>query len=415
MTSPILRPGVPRAAVFGAFAAVLVIGAALGIQHLRHGWPFSLHHDVGSSGQSKANAAPTVGQAVVSRAVVELAPDRFDSAGITLTVARIESIAPTIRAVATVAPDESRVAHLHTRVAGWLEQVYVSNTGQSVRAGEPIAGIFSQELYASQIEYLSARRQARNGPRSVVVEGARSRLKVLGLNDADIAQIERSGEARRLVTLHAPRSGVVLRRTAAVGTAVDPSTEIVTIADLSQVWVLAEVADSEAAWLRVGAPARLDFGTSGRQPIDAAVEFIYPTLSERTRSLRVRFVVPNPDGALRPGVYGTAELAAAAREMVTVPRDAVVDSGERQHVFVQTTPGRFEPRTVKLGERLPDRVEIREGLAAGEAVVASGVFLIDSESRLRASGSGAGHAGHGAGRNDDASPSLPAAPPHGGH
>jgi Cu(I)/Ag(I) efflux system membrane fusion protein len=316
--------------------------------------------------------------------------------------ARFETLSKPIRAVATVVTDESRVSHVHTRVAGWIEELYVDTTGQKVRAGEPLAGIFSQELLSSQTEYLSALRAANSGgPRSAVGEAARARLKVFGMTEAEILELEKRREPMRLTTVVAPRTGVVFHRGISVGTAVDPSTEIVIVADLSRVWVLAEVPEGDIPDVRRGARARLEFPASGRVPFEARVDFLYPTLTERTRTLRVRFVVDNPDGTLRPGLYGTAEFDVGPRRALTVPRDAVVDTGLEQHVFVAIGPGGFVPRTVELGVRLAERVEVREGLGEGEVVVASGAFLIDSESRLRASGAGGAHAGHGAGQTPE--------------
>jgi Cu(I)/Ag(I) efflux system membrane fusion protein len=298
-----------------------------------------------------------------------------------------------------VVPDESRVSHVHTRVSGWIERLYVNTTGARVRAGQPLAGIFSQELLSSQTEFLAVRRAASTGPRSAVLEGARSRLKVLGMTDAEISAIEETGEPRRLVTVSAPRSGVVLHRGISVGTAVDPSTEIVTVADLSRVWVLAEVSEGEIPSVQIGTPAQLEFRASGREPFEARVEFLYPTLSERTRTLRVRLAVENRSGTLRPGIYGSVTFRVEPRSTLTVSRDAIVDTGSTQHVFVVAGERRFAPRAVKLGTRFDQRVEVREGLAEGDSIVASGVFLIDSESRLRASGGGTGHA-HGSADQD---------------
>jgi RND family efflux transporter MFP subunit len=217
------------------------------------------------------------------------------------------------------------------------------------------------------------------------------------MTEEEIRDIEERREPMRLVTVAAPRSGVVLHRGVSLGTAVDPSTEIVTVADLSKVWVLAEVPESDIPEIGMRMKARLDFPSSGRPSFPASVAFLYPTLTERTRTLRVRFVVSNPRGSLRPGLYGTAEFEVAPRRVLTVPRDAVVDTGLEQHVFVATGPGGFAPRKVELGARLEDKVEVLEGLQEGEEIVSSGAFLIDSESRLRASGgTGAGHSGHGA-------------------
>jgi Cu(I)/Ag(I) efflux system membrane fusion protein len=379
-----------------AVIAVAVVIAFLLAQHLRDAWPFSLHHGVVYGGMAAPRAVTeAAAPEAAKRARVQLEEAKLASFGIRVEEATLGVVSNAVRAVATVVPDESRVSHVHTRVAGWLEKLYVNTTGQSVKAGDALAGIFSQELFASQVEYLAALKAAQSGPASLVGPSARTRLTVLGMSEPEIRALERRGIANRLVTLVAPRTGVVLRRGVAVGTAVDPSTEIVTVADLSFVWVLAEVTESDASAIRVGSPAKLEFSASGLPQLEAKVEFIYPTLTDRTRTLRVRFVVPNPDGSLRPGLYGTADFRLDPRQQLTVSRDAVVDTGVAQHVFVMTAPGEFEPRTVRLGTRLTDRVEILEGLDGGEQVVASGVFLIDSESRLRASSGGTGHTGHG--------------------
>lgn len=395
----------PRMLAVGASSALVLLVGVLVVQHLRHGWPFSLHHGIGVPLPS-ARVAAKLGENIPTthpRAEVEIAREQLDAIGVRFEKVGRETITEPIRAVATVVPDESSVSHVHTRVSGWIERLYVNTTGERVRAGQPLAGIFSQELLASQTEYLSARRAATTGPRSAVVEGSRARLKVLGMTDAEIRTIEASGEPRRLVTVTAPRAGVVLHRGISVGTAVDPSTEIVTVADLSRVWVLAEVSEGDIPSVKIGTPAWLEFPASGREPFVAPVEFLYPTLSERTRTLRVRFAVDNRSGTLRPGIYGSATFQVDPRDALTVSRDAIVDTGSTQHVFVVTGERRFTPRTVKLGTRFAERVEVREGLAEGDAIVASGVFLIDSESRLRASGGGTGHA-HGSSKRDSAKP-----------
>lgn len=399
-----------------------LVAVGLFIQSTRHGWPFSLHHGIAvvppSHAEHQAEADGT--SPAHPRVAVELEPSRLAAIGIRTEPVRREELARPVRAVATVVPDESRVSHVHTRVAGWIEKLHVNTTGQKVRAGQALAGIFSQELLSSQNEYLAARRGASQGPASVVVEGARARLGVLGMSEADIRVLETSGTARRLVTVSAPHGGVVIHRGVSVGTAVDPSTELLTIADLSHVWVLAEIPEADIPSVQQGTPAMLDFPASGKPPIERPVEFLYPTLSERTRTLRVRFTIDNPDGALRPGLYGNAEFHVRPREALTVPRDAVVDTGNTQHVFVVEAEGRFVPRAVKLGTRLDDRVEVLDGLSEGESIVASGVFLIDSESRLRASG-GTGHVHGGSAKETQApqpathAPEEPAPPAHEHH
>jgi Cu(I)/Ag(I) efflux system membrane fusion protein len=408
--------------VLGGLVAAALIGALLVLQSARNGWPFSLDHlgstlpPVSSAAQSHETHgadfvdAPAAAPNPDSRTSVTVDAAQLDRLGVRFEPVRLEAIATAARHVATVAPDEGRISHMHARVAGWIEELYVDTTGVRVRQGQPVAAIFSQELFASQTEYLAVLRQTGDTPSSVVVEAARTRLAVLGMGEREIRALEREGAAPRLVTITAPHDGTVLRRGVSVGTAIDPSTELMTIADLSEVWVLAEVPEAYVGGIVPGTRAMLEFPAAGATPLTAAVDFIYPTLTERTRSVRVRFVLPNPDGALRPGMYGTALFDAGGREALTIPRDAVVETGASQHVFVQTQDQALEPRQVRIGVRLADRVEILEGLLLGEQVVSSGVFLIDSESRLRASSAGTGHSGHGAGAAGEPEGQVPPTP-----
>jgi membrane fusion protein, copper/silver efflux system len=336
--------------------------------------------------------APPGERAVSGRTTVEVDARQLAAIGVRLTEVQPANVAEPVRGVASVIVDESRVSHVHTRVSGWIETLYISTTGERVKAGQPLAEIFSQQLLASQNEYLLL---ARGGASPELLASARTRLEVLGLSARDVAELERGGHARRTITVVAPRSGVVLHRGISVGTAIDPSTELITVADLSTVWVVAELPEGASELAVAGTPATLSFPVSGLPPIEAKVAFVHPTLSEETRTLRVRFVVANRGGRLKPGLYGSAEMRVAPHRTLTIPRDAVVDTGEEQHVFVASGPNAFAPRRVRLGARVGDRVEVVDGLTAGERIVASGVFLIDSESRLRASGTAGGHAGHG--------------------
>jgi Cu(I)/Ag(I) efflux system membrane fusion protein len=401
-----------RAPLASAVATALLFTGALWVQHARGGWPFTAGPPAPQV-ESMAGMEPTNGDgATHTRVPVDAAAAR--SLDIRLETVGRESLAQTVRAVATIVPDESRISHVHTRVAGWIEHLAVNTTGEMVRAGQPLAHIFSQELLSSQIEYLAARRNtAALGLTSAVVASGRTRLTVLGMTPAEIDAIERTGEPRRLVTVVAPRSGVVVNRGVTAGTSVDPSTTLLTVADLSRVWVLAEVPEASIPEVHVGSSARLDFPASGRPPFAARVDFVYPTLTERTRTLRVRLSAANPRGALKPGLYGTAAFEAAGQTVITVPRDAVVDTGLQQHVFV-AVGDRFEPRPVTVGIQLADRVEIRDGLEEGEQIVAAGVFLLDSESRLRATGGVGGHQ-HGTPSSGEQAPAQPKTDPHAGH
>ncbi|GMV19882.1 MAG: efflux RND transporter periplasmic adaptor subunit [Myxococcales bacterium] len=323
------------------------------------------------------------------RSPVTVAPERWAPLGVRLGEVQRQEVSPRLRAVATVAIDESRVTHVHARFAGWVERLGVRTTGEQVRSGQVVASIFSRELWTAQNELLAV---ARASPS--LLDGARSRLRVLGMSAPEIAAVEQSGKPHRTVAVTAPKKGIVVHRNVSAGAAVDPSTGIVTLADLTKLWVLAEIPEGEVSHVQRGSRATLVFPGAGGGPIPSQVAFLYPTLTERTRTLRVRFDVDNAGGKLRPGMYGVAEIPVESAVAVSVPRDAVVDTGRAAHVFVLGADGAFVPRTVELGARMADRVEIKHGLEPGERIVESGVFLIDSESRLRGSVGGA-HAGHG--------------------
>lgn len=397
-----------------AVATAAVLTGALWVQHSREAWPFAPREPAPAAIKAPSAVATTGSTSTHDRVPVDVTASTLQELDIRLEVVKRESLTQSVRAVATVVPDESRISHVHTRVTGWVEQLDVNTTGEMVRAGQPLARIFSQELLSSQTEYLAARKTtSASGITSVVVASGRTRLTVLGMTPADIDAIEGTGEPKRLVTVVAPRSGVVVNRGVTVGTSVDPSTTLLTIADLSRVWILAEVPEANIPAVRVGTRAQLDFPASGRAPFAARIDFVYPTLTERTRTLRVRLSAANPDGGLRPGLYGTAAFESAGQQVIAVPRDAVVDTGLQQHVFV-ATGDRFEPRAVTLGVQLADRVEVRSGLEEGERIVAAGVFLLDSESRLRATGGAGGHS-HGASAAPQEKPPGPVTDPHAGH
>ena len=401
------------APAIAATVTAVVLIATLFLQREREAWPFNAATPPPSAVAMPTPMAAAQTAASSDRAPIEVRGAMLQALDIRLEEVHRQGMTQSVRAVATVVPDESRISQVHTRVSGWIEKLDVNTTGELVRAGQPLARIFSQELLSSQAEYLAARRAVDAlGITSVVIASGRTRLGVLGMSPADIDDIERTGELKRLVTVVAPRTGVVVDRGITVGTSVDPSTTLLTIADLSRVWIFAEVPEASVAALRVGTAATLEFPASGRPAFPARISFVYPMLSERTRTLRVRFSAANEDGRLRPGYYGTAAFESIGQEVITVPRDAVVNTGLRQHVFI-AVGDRFEPRTVVLGLQLADRVEVRSGLAPGEQVVVSGVFLLDSESRLRATG-GAGTHGHGgSGTKSGASETpmdMPAAP-----
>jgi Cu(I)/Ag(I) efflux system membrane fusion protein len=304
--------------------------------------------------------------------------------GLRLEAARQERVTESLRTVAVVVLDETKISHVPSPVSGWIEALHGPAVGQTIRAGDALATVSSPELLAAQTEYLVALREARFGPRGASLESARAGLKELGANEAEITELEQTGEPQGRIEVRASNSGLVLRRTVGVGALVDPSTEIVTLADLASVWVIAEVPESGHPLARLRSNATIDFTSSGRKPFVANIDYVDPTPAERTRTLRVRFSVANADGKLRPGQYGNVDFHGPSHDAVTIPREALIEIGAGQYTWVAVAPDRFEPRSVAPGARIGDRVEIRAGLDAGDRVVAAGVFLLDAESRFQA-------------------------------
>lgn len=322
------------------------------------------------------------------------------------------AVTDTLRAPAFIVADEERISRVHTKVSGWIEDLRIASTGQKVTKGEPLLTLYSREFLATQAEYLSTRpRSPGAGNSSVLAAAARQRLLAFGMTDDEIRTLERTGEPRKYVTLVVPRTGTVLRRGVVAGMSVNPSTELLTIADLTILRVEAELPAALAAGLETGMPATLEVEGHDGPPLNLTVGFITPVVTGTTRTVTVRLELDNHEGWFRPGEYGTVTLAVAGTMRLVVPRESVVDTGLSRHVFVQTTADRFEPRAVGTGVRTADQVEITSGLAAGERVVSAGVFLLDSESRMRATGGG--HAGHG--KPDARETNGPAPGSHGSH
>jgi RND family efflux transporter MFP subunit len=299
-----------------------------------------------------------------------------------------------VRTVGTVLPDETRVRHVHTKIAGWVEHLHVNFTGQAVRAGEPILVLYSQELLASQEEYLRARETAARFSTSTLpevrrggedlVRAARRRLELFDVPASLLAELDRTGTPQRAVTLNAPVSGYVTAKDVFEGHQVEPGMELFTITDLSRVWIEADFYEYEARGLTIGQAASLSLPYDPAVSLAGRIAYVYPTLDPETRTLRVRFDFPNPRTALKPGMFASVELSLAPKEALVIPDSAVMDTGERQVVFVETTPGRLEPREVRVGVRSAGKAEVRSGLVGGERVAIKANFLLDSESRLRA-------------------------------
>jgi RND family efflux transporter MFP subunit len=344
----------------------------------------------GMPGMAEASSQPP-SKAIPS--VLDLGVERTRLAGVEVAEATTGSVARTVRAVGTVAVDESRVREVTTKIAGFVETLYVNTTGQPVRAGAPLFEVYSPELLASQEEYLRARRSAAEFERSSlpevrrggeeIVAAARRRLELFDVPKDFLARLDETGRARRTVVFNAPFSGVVTAKNVVAGQRIDPGMDLLTVTDLSRVWVVAQVYEDEMSAARVGAAARVTLPYDPHVAVTGRVAFVYPTLDADTRTLKVRLEFANPRDALKPGMFVNVELGTSRAAGVVVPDSAVIGTGTRQVVFVETAPGRFALREVSVALRADGRAVIASGLRAGERVVVSANFLLDSESRLR--------------------------------
>jgi RND family efflux transporter MFP subunit len=324
-------------------------------------------------------------EAVSGMAPVEVAPEAARLAGVQVAVVERAPLGRTIRTVGTVVADETRIRPVHTKISGWVERLFVNFTGQAVRAGEPILAIYSQELLASQEEFLRARETAARFADSQLPEvrrggedllrAARRRLELFDVPTSFIAELERTGQPQRTVTLLAPVSGYVTAKATFEGHQVEPGMELFTITDLSRVWIEADFYEYEAAVLALGETAALTLPYDPTVVLSGRIAYIYPTLDAATRTLRVRFEFPNPRTVLKPGMFANVELTAARSDALVIPDSAVMDTGERQVVFVAGAPGRFEPREVKIGVRSEGWP--KSSRSRGGQVVTRANFLLD--------------------------------------
>jgi Cu(I)/Ag(I) efflux system membrane fusion protein len=328
---------------------------------------------------------------------VVLPPEKVQKLGVRTEVAVRAALAGAVRASATVQVDETRQFVVAPKFEGWIETLYANQTGMEVRKGQPLVALYSPELVAAQSEYqiadAAAQRLGAADPASAATmrqlrDAARTRLRNW---DVGGAQVSRQGSESRLM-LTAPADAVVVEKLVVQGDRFEPGQTILRLADLSTVWVVADVPTSAAADLTVGGAATFQTPSLPGQRFEGRVSFIQPLVNAGTRTIGVRIELPNPQGELRPGLFGDVDLTGSATDAaVVIPRSAVIDSGARQLVLVQTAPGRFAPRTVRLGVRSGDRIEVLSGVQVGEAVVVSANFLIDAESNLRSAMQGMDH------------------------
>jgi Cu(I)/Ag(I) efflux system membrane fusion protein len=331
------------------------------------------------------------GPAVPGLAGVRIDSERQQLIGLTTAPVATGPVGGEIRTTARVAVDETRIRHIHVKVDGYVEKLFVDFVGMPVAKGAPLFTFFSPDFVSAQEDYLLALRTQKSlqgGPLQAsggdLLAASRRRMALWDIPAGELARLEQGGAVRKSLTLFSPINGVVTAKTAVEGMRLTPADTPFEITDLGQVWGVADVYEPELPRVKVGMPAELALDSFPGRTFHGRVAFIDPQVDPKSRTVKVRVQLPNPKGELKPEMFGEKVLKSQTRQGLTVPVDAVLDSGARKIVFVAQGDGRFEPREVETGSNLGEAVEIRSGLKAGEAVVTRANFLVDSESRLRA-------------------------------
>lgn len=353
--------------------------------------------------QSPAGGAPMAAatpeprpsdQAEAPRALLQLSPQRLQSIGVKIGKVERKAVRDEIRTTGNVVVDETRLAYVQVRFSGYIHRVFADATYRTVRKGQPLFTIYSPDLVAAEREYLiardSQRRMAQSTDSSVIadaaslVEAAAARLKQWAIPTREIARLASSGEVQQDLEIDSPVSGYITEREALPNKYAQPDTRLYTVADLSSVWVFAQVFQNDLGRIRAGDPATLTVDSYPGRSFAGRVDFIYPDIDLTTRTARVRLVFPNPDLKLVPGMFVNVTLAIPMGEQLVVPASGVLQSGTRTIAFVDQGGGSLEPRDLELGARVGDDFIVLRGLTAGEQIVTSANFLIDSESQLQA-------------------------------
>ena len=362
--------------------------------------PESAGHEGMTMPTAKSGQQPA-GTMEMAPGAVMVSPERQQLIGLKTGVVGHRSIERTIRTVGVVEFDERRLADVNIKIEGWIESLLVNFTGEPVKKGQPLLTLYSPDLVSTQEEYLQALRAKETLSKSrftdiasggdTLVNASRRRLQYWDISDEDIATLERTRTPHKTMTLYSPIDGVVIEKMAFRGKKVMAGENLYKVADLSTVWVQGEIYEYEVTAVKLGQPATITLASYPGEVFRGKVTYIYPVLQEKTRTVKVRFEFPNTkDWKLKPQMYANVELKSSLGKRLVVPDEAVLDSGTKQLVFIDKGQGTFEPRDVKVGARVDGYTEILAGLSAGEKVVTSANFLIDSESQLKTAVGGMG-------------------------
>jgi Cu(I)/Ag(I) efflux system membrane fusion protein len=324
---------------------------------------------------------------------VQISPERQQLIGVRFGTVEMRPLQKVIRTVGRVDYDEKRLVTINPKIGGWIEDLFVDFTGRFVRQGEPLLTIYSPELVSTQEEYLIALRAKRDlvkspfaevaGSGDSLAESAKRRLKLWDITDEEIRNLEEGGQAKKTLTLYSPFTGFVLEKAAYKGMNVMPGMALFKLADLSVIWVYADIYEYELPFIRLGEQATIQLTYIPGETFKGRAVYIYPSLNPETRTAKVRFEFPNPLGRLKPEMYANVEIKVHLGQKLSVPEGAIIDTGIRQMAIIDKGSGYFEPREVKVGSKVDGYYEVIKGLKAGEKVVTSASFLIDSESNLK--------------------------------
>jgi len=338
---------------------------------------------------------PVYEDEAASGSIISIDPVTSQNMGVRMALVTRKDLSRTIRTVGLIGYEEPKQFSINSKIDGWVERLHVNETGQVVKKGAPLLEIYSPALVSAQEEFLLARNNnmsLANSPFPAITDGAkrlmdasRRRLKLWDISDRQIASLEKTGEVFKSLTLYAPYDGIVSMKMVREGQFIKSGMELLTLSDISKVWVYADIYEYEMPWVKVGQKARINLPYVGSEPIESTVSYIYPFVEPQTRTVKARFDIDNPDFKLKPDMYVNVRLESEpVPDALTVPVEAVLHSGEKQTVFVALGDGKFEPRLVKTGMQNDDGdIEIVQGLLEGEHVVTSAQFMLDSESKLR--------------------------------
>lgn len=356
---------------------------------------------------------------------IKISVEKVQKLGVRTEVAQLRALDKVVRAAGRVEPDERHIYAISPKFEGYVERLHVNVTGQPVGKGQPLFEVYSPELVSAQREYAIAAQGVESlkgaggsaqDSMKQLADSSLLRLKNWDISEEQVKALAKSGEARRTLTFRSPVAGIVTEKKALQGMRFLPGEALYQVADLSAVWVVADVFEQDIGQVKTGAKAKVRINAYPDKIFEGTITYVYPTLKAETRTVPVRVELPNPGQLLKPAMFAQVELPVGGKgEVVTVPTSAVIDSGTRRIVLVQAKEGRFEPREVKLGQRSDNYVEVQEGVRNGEPVVVAANFLIDAESNLKAAVGGFGHASHGGSApKQDAAAAAPAGE-HAGH